>query len=188
MIFCKKMITDEVQIKINNVNIFPSRSTKFVGFEVDPKLNWRTHVEVKCLATQRVIHNLKYCLTRTWGLNTDTLLTLFKSIIVPKLLYGVSVWSHCLKKKWCINKLWNTQYQILKCITRSHKTAHRESLLIISNLLPIDLIAFEFAALCFFLYKNRLFSIFSAKAFGLTLFESEMNNISVVVSRNFRSS
>jgi hypothetical protein len=189
MIFCKKMITDAVQIKINNVNIFPSRSTKFVGFEVDTKLNWRTHVEEKCLATQRVIHNLKYCLRRTWGLNTNTLLTLFKSIIVPKLLYGVSVWSHCLKKKWCINKLRNTQYQMLKCITRSHKTAHRESLLIISNLLPIDLIAFEFAALRFLLYKNRPFSIFSAKAIGLTLSESEMNNISSVeVSRNFRSS
>jgi hypothetical protein len=155
------MITDEVQIKINNVNIFPSRSTKFVGFEVDPKLNWRTHVEVKCLATQRVIHNLKYCLTRTWGLNTDTLLTLFKSIIVPKLLYGVSVWSHCLKKKWCINKLRNTQYQMLKCIIRSHKTVHRESLLIISNLLLIDRIAFEFAVLRFFCTKivRFLFSL-----------------------------
>jgi hypothetical protein len=78
MIFCKKMITDAVQIKINNVNIFPSRSTKFVGFEVDTKLYWRTHVEKKCLATQRVIHNLKYCLRQTWGLNTNTLLTFFK--------------------------------------------------------------------------------------------------------------
>ena len=131
------------------------------------------------LQLKRVVHNLKYCLRRTWGLNTNTLLTLFKSIIAPKLLYGVSVWSHCLKKKWCINKLRNTQYQMFKCITRSHKTAHRESLLIISNLLPIDLIVFEFAALCFFLYKNRPFSIFSAKAIGLTLSESKMNNISV---------
>ena len=56
------MITDAVQIKINNVNIFPLRSTQFVGFEVDLKLNSRTHVEEKCLATQRVIHNLEYCL------------------------------------------------------------------------------------------------------------------------------
>jgi hypothetical protein len=77
---------------------------------------------------------------------------------------------------------------MLKCITRSHKTAQRESLLIIYNLLPIDLIAFEFAALRFFQYKNRPFFIFSAKAIGLTLSKSEMNNISVEVSRNFRSS
>ena len=147
------MITDTVQIRIKNVNISPSPSTKFFGFEVDTKLNRRTHVEGKCLATQRVIRNLKSCLRRTWGLNTNTLLTLFKSTIVPKLLYGVSVWSHCLKKNWCINKLRNTQYQRLKCITRSHKTAHRdrESLLIISNLLPIGLIPFKFAALRFFL-------------------------------------
>ena len=44
-IFCKQMITDAVQIKIKNVNIFLSRSTKFVGFEVDTNLNWKTHVE-----------------------------------------------------------------------------------------------------------------------------------------------
>ena len=44
-IFCKQMITDAVQIKIKNVNIFLSRPTKFVGFEVDTKLNWKTHVE-----------------------------------------------------------------------------------------------------------------------------------------------
>lgn len=161
MIFCKRMITDAVQIKINNVNIFPSSNTKFVGFEVDTKLSWKIHVEGKCIATQIVIHNLKYCLRRTWGLNTNTLLTLFKSIIVPKLLYGVSVWSHCLKKKWCINKLRNTQYYTLKCITRSHKTAHRESLLMISNLLPIDLIAFEFAAFRFFsIQKSSIFCFF----------------------------
>ena len=49
MIFCKKMITDAVQIKINNVNIFPSRSTKLVGFEVDTKLYWRTHVKKNVL-------------------------------------------------------------------------------------------------------------------------------------------
>jgi hypothetical protein len=73
MIFRKKMITDTVQIRLNDVNISPSPSTKFVGFEVDTKLNWRTHVEGKCLATQRVILNLKYCLRRTWGLNTNTL-------------------------------------------------------------------------------------------------------------------
>ena len=37
------------------------------------------------LQLKRVVHNLKYCLRRTWGLNTNTLLILFKSIIVTKL-------------------------------------------------------------------------------------------------------
>ena len=122
-----------------------------------------------------------------WGLNTNTLLTLFKSIIVPKLLYGVSVWSHCLNKKWCINKLRNAQYQMTKCITRSYKTAHRESLLIISNLLPMNLIALELAALRFMLFKNLSFSLSSAKAIGLTLSDCDLVNVPTEVCKIFRS-
>ena len=78
MIFCKQSLTDAAKITISNFEIFPSNSTKFVGFEVDKKLNWKKHIEDKCLSTLRVIHHLKYCLRRTWGLNTNTLLTLFK--------------------------------------------------------------------------------------------------------------
>ena len=192
MIFCKRFLmeieTNVASIKIKETKIFPSNSTKFVGFELDSKLNWKNHVESKCLATLRVIRNLKYCLRRTWGLNTQTLKTLYKSIVVPKLLYGVSVWSNCLTKRWCINKLRTTQYQILKSITRSYKSAHKESLLIISNLLPIDLIAFEFAALRYFAYKNLEFSISSAKAIEFTFSDCGLVNVSTTESlRVFRS-
>jgi hypothetical protein len=107
---------------------------------------------------------------------------LYKSIVVPKLLYGVSVWSNCLTKRWCINKLRTTQYQILKSITRSYKSAHKESLLIISNLLPIDLIAFEFAALRYFAYKNLEFSISSAKAIEFTFSDCGLVNVSTVLT------
>jgi len=192
MIFCKRCLmeveTQAVSVKIKETQILPSNSTKFVGFEVDSKLNWKNHVESKCLATLRVIRNLKYCLRRTWGLNTQTLKKLYKSIVVPKLLYGVSVWSSCLTKRWCINKLRSTQYHIVKSITRSYKTAHKESLLIISNLLPIDIFAMEFAALRYFAFKNSQFSISSAKAIEHTFSDCDLVNVSATESsRIFRS-
>ena len=73
-------------------------------------------------------------------------------------------------------------------MTRSYKAAHKESLLIISNLLPIDLIAFEFSALRYFAYKNLEFSISSAKAIEFTFSDCGLVNMSTTESlRVFRS-
>ena len=72
MIFSKTLIEGNFNIKINHVPIKPSALTEFVVFYLDPKLNWAQHIEGKCNATQRIIHYLKCCLRRTWGLNTNT--------------------------------------------------------------------------------------------------------------------
>ena len=77
------MADEIVYININNVKVTPSTEAKFVGIELDPKLNWKRHLEEKCRDTQRIIHFLKYCLRKTWGINSDTLLTLYKSIVIP---------------------------------------------------------------------------------------------------------
>jgi hypothetical protein len=55
--------------------------SKFVGFELDAKLSWKSHIEAKCRAAQRQIHLIRGCLRRTWGLDTNKLLILYKSII-----------------------------------------------------------------------------------------------------------
>jgi hypothetical protein len=40
-------------IKVKDTNIPPSSTSNFVGFLLDEKLNWKSHVEAKCQATQR---------------------------------------------------------------------------------------------------------------------------------------
>lgn len=77
---------------------------------------------------------------------------------------------------------------MLKCITRSYKSAPRESLLIVSNLLPIDFIAFEIAALRFIKYNSLNFSIFSAKAIGQIFSDCDLVNMSAEENRKFQSS
>ena len=162
MIFSKTLVEGNFFIKINDIPIKPCSSVRFVGFDLDPKLNWSKHIEGKCNATQRIIHYLKYCLRRTWGLNTHTLITLYKSIVLPKLLYGCSVWCKAITKKSCVKKHKKVQRNILICITRSFKSASTSSLLVISNLLPINLKIFEFSAHQFISYNKNSFSSLSA--------------------------
>jgi len=164
MIFSKLMADEIVYININNVKVTPSTEAKFVGFELDPKLSWKRHLEEKCRDTQRIIHFLKYCLRKTWGINSNTLLTLYKSIVIPKLLYGCSIWCNIILKGSCKNKLKSIQRTMLKCITRSFNSVSTNSLLIISNLLPIDLKAFQISASRFLLLGPNEFSPSSSKA------------------------
>jgi hypothetical protein len=105
MIFTKSTVESSTHIQIKENVVTPSQTTKFVGFELDSKLNWKSHIVSKCQATQRQIHILRKCLRLTWGLDTNKLITLYKAIVIPKLLYGVSVWCHAILKKYCVKQL-----------------------------------------------------------------------------------
>ena len=134
-----------------------------MGFDLDTKLNWAQHIEGKCNATQRIIHQLKYFLWRTWGLNTSTLTTMYKTIVIPKVSYGCAVLCKAITKKSIAQKLTRkVQRKVLNSITRSFKSASTSSLLVISNLLPINLKVLELTAYKLISYKKQSFSYLSA--------------------------
>ena len=143
MIFSKKNVIDNSTIKIKDNQIKPVNITRFVGFELDSKLNWKSHITSKCPATQKLIHALGKCLRLTWGVDTVKLPTIYKAIIIPKILYGVSVWCHSTLKKCVTKNLMAVQRTMLKLITRSFKSVPTTSMLILANLLPINHTALE---------------------------------------------
>jgi ribonuclease HI len=175
MIFSNKRTIEPCNFKIKENIISPSATSKFVGFELDTKLSWKSHIEEKCRATQRQIHILRRCLRRTWGLDTKKLVTLYKTIIVPKLLYGCSVWCRVILIKSYKTKLQTVQRSMLKCITRSLKNVPLNSLLIISNFLPIELKILEFSVNYYLSHKHVEFSPSSAATIGAVLHKQKLD-------------
>jgi hypothetical protein len=140
-----------------------------VGFELASKLNWKSHITSKCQATQRLIHALGKCLRLTWGIDTVKLLTLYKAIIFPKILYGVSVWCHSTLKKYVTKNLLSVQRTMLELITRSFKSVPTTSMLILANLLPINLTALELSYTRKLSFINLAYTPSSLKAIGKVL-------------------
>ena len=169
MIFTKSTVESSTHIRIKENVVTPSQTTKFVGFELDSKLSWKSHIVSKCQATQRQIHVLRKFLRLTWGLDTNKLITLYKAIAIPKLLYCVSVWCHAILKKYCVKQLRTVQRCILKSITRSFNSVPMSSMLIISNLLPISLKAIELSAQRYLSFDKSHFTPSSLKAIGTFL-------------------
>ena len=175
MMFSKKNVIENSTIKIKDNQIKPVNTTRFVGFELDSKLNWKSHITSKCQATQRLIHALGKCLRLTWGIDTVKLLTLYKAIIIPKILYGVSVWCHSTLKKYVTKNLMAVQRTMLKLITRSFKSVPTTSMLILAiNYLPINLTALELSYTRKLSFTNLAFTPSSLKAIGKVLPETKI--------------
>ena len=120
------------------VLIKPVKSTKYLGFTLDSSLNWRAYIEDRCKSAAKLIHLLKRFLRLSWGSNTKNLKLLYKSVFLPTLLYGCSVWAGALRFKWCIKKLRSAQYKMIKRVARAFDNASALALLVITNFKPVE--------------------------------------------------
>lgn len=165
MIFTKtRKPLPSLSIEINNYKILPSASNVFLGLEFDSKLNWRKHIENKCLATKKLMHSIGRYLRLTWGLDTNTLKTFYSSTIIPTLLYGCSVWVAALKSKRIKNLLISTQRIFLRYMTRSFKSVSTQALQVLSDTLPLDLKIYEISCNRRFMFSNQNFSLTAKKS------------------------
>ena len=77
----------ELHLVINNILVKPSQHCRYLGIELDSKLKWKRHITHKCVSVKALIFRL------TWGLDYKTLKLYYSAVLVPTMLYGVSVWA-----------------------------------------------------------------------------------------------
>ena len=72
---------------------------------------------------------------------TQTLLMIYRSLILPYLTYGICVWDHA--SKFLLNKLLTLQKRVLRLIYFTPRNEHVIPLFIKSTILPVTMIYFE---------------------------------------------
>ena len=120
----KKSITPKVpQLVIGGKQIDYVKKTKVLGVILDEELSFVHHATDKLKSCWFTWYNLTLNTTRTRGLNIASLLLLFKSIILTKLLYASTVWLqpnlHIFRDFWAraILKISGAQYYPPKIVT-----------------------------------------------------------------------
>jgi ribonuclease HI len=136
----KEPETNQLSIKLDNQEIKPSKTVKYLGLTLDEKLRWNAHIDEKATKTARTMGMIRRCMRLTWGLNRNRLKELYNLLIQPALLYCCSVWASATAKKTTVNKLRRIQRWSTRSICRAYKTSSTESALVISGLPPIDLV------------------------------------------------
>lgn len=114
-----KQYHENVELKIKGVQLKKVHNTKFLGINIDSKLSWHAHIgdiRGKIAKGIGILHKARKLL------NTETLITLYNSFVLPYLTYGVEVWGSA--NECHIKDIITLQKRVIRIITRKRSREH----------------------------------------------------------------
>ena len=136
--FCNKHKThQDPTLYLNNSLIPVVRETKFLGMIFDNKLSFIPHLKNLRKNCSKSLNLLRAVAHKDWGANTETLLTLYRSLVRSKLDYGCMIYGFA--RKSYTQMLDPVQNQALRICLGAFRTSPVESLAVEANELPLGL-------------------------------------------------
>jgi hypothetical protein len=147
----------DLNICINNIQLERVTEFNFLGITLDETLSWKPHINKVCNKIAKsigVIKRLNRCLP------VPTLVTLYNSLILPHINYGLLAWGHNS------DRVFKLQKRAVRNITNSKYNAHCDPIFKSLKLLTVKDIYKTQGINFFYKYKNGLlpqhfFNIFS---------------------------
>jgi len=172
--FNKNAVTDDLEIRINEIPITKVDQFKLLGIYIDSKLNFKFHIEqiiTKINMNLAIIYKIKYFL------NKNTLKILYYSMFYPHLYYCNLIWGHANKST--SNELYVTQKKVVKTLFSLNyfDTASNINIFNINKILSIfEINLFKSSLFIFNIVNNRI--IISDDHIAITCCFSINNNFS----------
>lgn len=69
-----------------------TNSVKCLGDFLDPKLNWKQCLTEKRKKCYSCMWGYRKAMGRSWGINPRIAIWMYKTILLPKILYALVVW------------------------------------------------------------------------------------------------
>jgi len=88
-----------IKLTINDVSIPTVKNPKILGLHLDPKLNFREHLNITKDKASKSINIMKSLSSTKWGKQKETLVTTYKVITRPIIEYGSTIWGPIVKNK-----------------------------------------------------------------------------------------
>ena len=114
---------------------------KYLGVSLDSHLSWKYHIDNVALKISRivgVIARLRHLVPFT------TLLSIYRSLILPYLTYGLAAWGQAAKSH--LQKILVLQKRVLRLMYFSEPRAHAVPLFTSSKILPLNMLYVETVA------------------------------------------
>lgn len=118
-------------------NISSTYTLKYLGFTLDPRLNWTAHLNALVEKIRKFNEKIRFISRATWGLRPEILKHMYLQGTERIITYGASVWFS--KKVRIVKKLLSVQRIPLLTISRAYRTTSTEALQILTGIKPIDL-------------------------------------------------
>ena len=127
-------------LKMNNKPLEMVNDFKYLGIIFDKKLTWKTHLEACLGKTAPHLNKFRAICKKQFGLPSVATKMLIERVITPGFTYGCLVWCPALSKDY--NRKTLTKFDRLAslAVTSCYKTTGTEALLVLSGLIPLNLI------------------------------------------------
>ncbi|KAJ2940789.1 hypothetical protein O0L34_g14906 [Tuta absoluta] len=147
MVITKKLKFDVPVIHMGPAPIEIVDEIKILGLILDKKLTFNSHVTYVCKKAINIYRQLARAARISWGLNSETIRTIYIAVIEPIVLYAASVWAGAAEKITIQKQLNTVQRGFAQKICKAYRTVSLNSALILAGLLPLDLRVREAAQL-----------------------------------------
>ena len=136
-----KLISKYVIINATNTLVALERKdyVKYLGVLIDSHFSWRPHITFvasKVSKTLGILSRLRHFIP------ANTLMNIYRSLILPYLSYGIVVWGQAAQSN--LDKLLILQQRALRLIQFAPYRSHAIPLFSRYNVLPIDMLYFKF--------------------------------------------
>ena len=111
---------------------------KYLGVLLDSHLSWKYHIDNVALTKSRIIGVIA-CLSHL--VPFTTLLSIYRSLILPYLSYGLAAWGQAAKCH--LQKILVLQKRVLRLMYFSEPRAHVVPLFTSSKILPLNMLYIE---------------------------------------------
>ena len=155
LIFSPKRNLPPLTLIVDNITVPRSSSCLYLGLTIDDKLSWNLHISNKCNAVKKMLFLILKCCRLSWGLSRSTNSLLYKSSVIPIILYNCSVWASAIGKKRVVATLKVAQRPFALVIGRLFKSTSTDAALVLANIVPLHLKVVE-------IVTKRLISTHSA--------------------------
>jgi hypothetical protein len=126
-------------IRLNGLPVQYLSHKKILGLNITENFKFHQHVEMTCNTAKMTFNRLRHVTNKQWGLDSDSLTLLYKTIFLGIITYAAPVWADLITRQ-TYRTLHSTQRLALVALTKSYRTASFDALTVISGQPPLDLL------------------------------------------------
>jgi hypothetical protein len=138
MLMLKGVLQRDPIIKLNNQSIKRSKTAKYLGVQLDKKLNFATHIEDMCNRSIKTMHNILSLSSRQYKIPLNIAQIYLSGVFSAIIGYSASVWAHRLLSVMPRLAVRRAHRGVLVRFVGAFASTSYEALAIVTDTLPID--------------------------------------------------
>ena len=125
-------------IRVEGVPIPYSQSARYLGIDIDEKLDFKTHITSKIKKAKALLFKIKGSIGKLWGPSPNLMRLMYVMMVRPMITYGSIVWAK--RARFFQPQLGRLQRLIMLCMAPMAKSTPTLGLEVIGGLMPLDLL------------------------------------------------